>query len=90
MISSKDAEPDEPGSVLKVGQDRAGHWLVQDQEGRFEGRFVSRAAAIAFARSECRSWAGARIEMAAAPLIPTVPFAPVEPWETAQHDRVAA
>jgi hypothetical protein len=90
MIASLDPEPDQAGPVLKVGQDSAGHWLVQDNGGTLEGRFVSRAAAIGFARSELHSFPAATILMAATPLIPTVSFAPVQPWETAQHCRKAA
>ncbi len=90
MTSSADPEPDQAGSVLKVGQDSAGHWLVQDMWGSLEGRFVSQAAALGFARSESRALPGAKIVMATAPLVPIVSFAPVEPWERAQHDRIAA
>lgn len=90
MIASPDPEPDQSGPVLKVGQDCAGHWLVQDNNGMFEGRFVSRAAAMGFARSEVHSVPGATIVMTVTPLVPTVSFAPVQPWETAQHCRKAA
>lgn len=90
MTSPDDPEPDQGGAVLKVGQDRAGHWLVQDTGGKLEGRFVSRAAAVGFARSELHAFPGATIVMAATPLVPTVSFAPVQPWEMAHHDRNAA
>lgn len=39
-------------SVLMVGQDLSGRWLVQDTEGLIEGRFQSRDTALGFARSE--------------------------------------
>jgi cytochrome c oxidase assembly factor CtaG len=51
---------------------------------------VSRAAAIGFARSELHAFAGAVIEMAASPLVATISFAPVQPWETARDHRKAA
>lgn len=90
MTASINPEPDEPRPVLKVGQDRAGHWLVQDDGGTLEGRFVSRTAAIGFARGELHAFPGGAIVMAATPLVPTISFAPVQPWETAQHYRRAA
>ncbi|GHH23826.1 hypothetical protein GCM10008023_35260 [Sphingomonas glacialis] len=90
MTASLNPEPDQARPVLKVGQDRAGHWLVQDSGGALEGRFVSRAAAIGFARSELHAFAGAVIEMAASPLVATISFAPVQPWETARDHRKAA
>ncbi len=79
-----DPEPDQPGAVITVGQDCAGHWLVQDDRALLEGRFVSRAAALGFARAECHACGGATITLATTPLVPIVPFAPVESWETAQ------
>ena len=39
-------------SILLVGQDRKGRWLVQDEEGLIEGFFASRETALGFARSE--------------------------------------
>jgi len=88
--SPDEPEPDQPGCILKVGQDRVGHWLVQENNGKLEGRFISFAAAMAFARSERHSLPGAVIALADAPLVPVVPFAPVEPWESAPHHRDAA
>ena len=76
--------------MLKVGQDAAGHWLVQDNKGTLEGRFVSLATALHFARSESHGHPGATVLRAVTPLLPTVSFAPVEPWETAQRCRMAA
>lgn len=90
MSALLDPEPDQARPVLKVGQDCAGHWLVQDSGGSLEGRFVSRAAAIGFARSELHAFPGAVLVMAAAPLVPTISFAPVQPWETARDHRKAA
>lgn len=72
-------EPDPTGVVIYVGQDRAGHWLVQDSRGRLEGRFVSRTAAMSYARDE-RDIYHARLEIAATPLVPLVPFM------SAEHD----
>jgi hypothetical protein len=39
-------------SILMVGQDSRGRWLVQDAEGLIEGHFQSRDTALRFARSE--------------------------------------
>ena len=85
MIAPVDPDPDQPGthSVIYVGQDRAGHWLVQESGGRMEGRFVSRAAAWSFARAERHGFAGACVVAASQPLIPTVSFDPVRPDEFA-------
>ncbi|MEG3175551.1 hypothetical protein U1872_04860 [Sphingomonas sp. RB3P16] len=90
MSPEPELEPDPQAPVLKVGQDCAGHWLVQESGGRLEGRFVSKTAALGFARSERHSLPGAIIEIATTPLVPIVAFTPVEPWETAQHVRKAA
>lgn len=90
MLASIDSEPDQRDCILNVGQDRAGHWLVQENNGKLEGRFVNFAAAMAFARSERHSLPGATIVVAQAPLVPIVSFAPVAPWESAQSYRAAA
>lgn len=89
MTSSTAAEPDPGGAVLLIGQDSAGHWLVQQRGGGLEGRFISFAAAMAFARSELRSLPGATMVRAATPIVPSVSFAPVEPWETIPRRRAA-
>jgi hypothetical protein len=70
------AEPDQQGSVLYVGQDRAGHWLVQENHGILEGRFISRDAAWRFARSEVHGFPGAVIALATEWLVPAIPFEP--------------
>lgn len=88
MISAISAEPDPAGSILFVGRDAAGHWLVQGCKGQLEGRFISHAAAWAFARAECRGLSGARIVAALRPLIPAVSFEPLRPDECA-IDRAA-
>lgn len=90
MVTTTDPEPDQHACVLKVGQDAAGHWLVQDEGARLEGRFISLATAMAFARAERHSLPGATIERCETPLIPSISFARVEPWENAQHLRHAA
>lgn len=56
--------------TLLVGQDMHGHWLVQEQDGDLEGRFVSQDAALRFARWERHAYASARIRLAAEPLVP--------------------
>lgn len=83
MSLETNPEPDQSGSILFVGQDAAGHWLVQEKGGRLEGRFISLAAALAFARAECHGFPGASIAVVAEPLVPTVPFIPVAADETA-------
>lgn len=77
MISAISAEPDPSRLIIFVGRDTAGHWLVQGCEGQLEGRFISRDAAWAFARSECRGVPGAEAIAAMYPLIPSVSFAPL-------------
>jgi len=88
MTSAISAEPDPAGSIIFVGRDAAGHWLVQGHNGQLEGRFVSHTAAWTFARAECRGVPGARIVDALRPLIPTVSFEPLRPGECA-IDRAA-
>ena len=85
-----DPEPDSSGSIIHVGQDAAGHWLVQQQGGGLEGRFISLATAMAFARAEQRSLPGASVVRVLAPMVPSISFAPVEPWESGHGWRVAA
>lgn len=89
-MSPTDPEPDQSGCTIKVGQDSAGHWLVQDNSKKLEGRFVSFATAMAFARSERHSLPGAVVVLATDPIVPIVSFAPLQPWETAPHYRAAA
>lgn len=90
MLSETDAEPD-PGEpaipeapVIYVGQDHAGHWLVQDSRKRLEGRFVSYGAAMSYAQAE-RQIYHARVAIASAPLVPLISFAPA-----ALHERAPA
>lgn len=85
-----DPEPEPSRSILQVGQDATGHWLVQQGGGGLEGRFISLAAAMAFARAEQQSIPGASIFRTLAPMTPSISFAPVEPWETAERWRKAA
>jgi len=75
MSSEPIAEPDERGLVIYVGQDVAGHWLVQDSCRKLEGRFVSRSAALSFAQAE-RDIYHARLELSALPMVPLIPFGP--------------
>ena len=82
MSSEPTPEPDERGTIIYVGQDKAGHWLVQDSYGYLEGRFVSREAAVSFAEAE-RQIYHATVEMVARPLVPVIPFGPVGPAEHA-------
>lgn len=85
MSTVTDPEPDSSVTTLNIGQDAAGHWLVQESGGRLEGRFISFAAAMAFARAERHGFPGARIAVVATPLVPQISFAPVAPWETASR-----
>jgi hypothetical protein len=39
-------------SLFRIGKDRHGHWVVQDQEGLRGGLFVGRAEALKFAMFE--------------------------------------
>lgn len=82
MSRESNPEPDPRGLVIYVGQDQAGHWLVQDSARNLEGRFVSYSAAMSYAQAE-RQIYHARIEVADAPLIPVVPFTPVRSDEHA-------
>jgi hypothetical protein len=58
----------DPEHVLLVGQDRRGRWLVQDDAGLIEGRFISRETAIGFARAE-QAALHASIVLAQAPVV---------------------
>lgn len=76
MSSEPECQPDPCGTVIYVGQDKAGHWLVQDSGRKMEGRFVSRSAAMRFAEAE-RQIYHASLEMCVTPLVPLIPFGPV-------------
>jgi hypothetical protein len=69
-MNSRDASvPPDWSSVLRVGQDARGRWLVQDTVGRIEGLFKTRETALGFARSEC-DLLHATIEISDTPLTP--------------------
>lgn len=76
MLPSIPPEPDQSGPIIYVGQDQAGHWLVQDSGKRMEGRFISFATAMSYAQGE-RQLYHATVELARAPLSPIIPFEPV-------------
>ena len=77
MIESANSpEADQRASVLYVGQDQAGHWLVQENHGLLEGRFISRDAAWRFARDEVHAFHGAVIVFTTDWIVPTIPFEP--------------
>ncbi len=82
MSSEPNPEPDERGTIIYVGQDKAGHWLVQDSGRKMEGRFVLRGAALSFAEAE-RQIYHASLEIVSAPLVPLISFEPVIPAEHA-------
>ncbi len=75
MSPTPQPQPGEPG-IFYVGQDVAGHWLVQDAARRLEGRFVSLTAALRFAEAE-RQMYHASVRLATVPLVPVIPFGPV-------------
>jgi hypothetical protein len=74
--SSNIPEPGQDNSVLYVGQDRAGHWLVQENHGRLEGRFISGQSAYRFARSEVHAFPGATLVVTREWIEPNIPFDP--------------
>lgn len=82
MPSSPDPEPDRSGVILYVGQDHAGHWLVQDNAMRLEGRFTSYAAAMSFAQAERQIYRAA-VQTAAGPLVSAISFSPAAADERA-------
>ena len=52
-----EAEPPSPQtsahpSLFRIGKDRHGHWVVQDQQGLRGGLFVGKAEALKFAMFE--------------------------------------
>jgi hypothetical protein len=67
------------GMRILVGQDRAGHWLVQADDGRLEGHFISREAALGFARAEAPGYPGAVVALAAHSLVPAFAMTAVQP-----------
>lgn len=69
-------EPDGQSSLIYVGQDRAGHWLVQDSARQLEGRFISRGAAMRYAVEEAEIY-HASVAVADTALTPLVSFDPV-------------
>jgi hypothetical protein len=82
MSSEPNPEPDPSGLIIYVGQDKAGHWLVQDSARKLEGRFVSYGAAMSYAQAE-RQIYHASVQVVSAPLTPIVPFTPVRSDECA-------
>lgn len=56
-------------SIIVVGEDRGGHWTVEENHGRVHGRFRSRDDAIRFARGERDQLPGA-IVMVTPPRVP--------------------
>lgn len=85
MVSGMATEPDAAATILWVGQDRDGHWLVQESHGLMEGRFVSRAAAWQFARAERHAFPGAELAEAEQPLVASISFDPAGPDECARR-----
>jgi hypothetical protein len=77
MRVDADPEPDSTTSTLFIGQDAAGHWLVQESTGGFGGRFISRDAAMSFARAEQYRFAPDHVVVVATPLTPAISFEPL-------------
>ena len=46
------AEPPSAGSLFRIGKNKRGQWVVQNQTGLCGGLFVSRAEAVKFAMFE--------------------------------------
>ena len=63
---------DGSGSVLDVGQDGSGRWLVQERFGTLEGYFISFEAALGFARRERYGVPGATVAVSRALLTPRI------------------
>ena len=69
------ASPADPGAtphhphILLVGQDRRGRWMVQENHGLIEGLFISRDAALHFARLERHAFPGGTVELTSEPLV---------------------
>ena len=53
---TKDQQTEPPSwlkpPVFRMGQDKRGNWVVQDQQGTRGGLFVNREAALRYVRSE--------------------------------------
>ena len=83
MKPPNDPDDDQRRCFIRVGQDKAGHWLAQESGGRMEGRFVSFNAALHFARAERYGFPGADVVVVSDPIVPFVSFDPVGPGERA-------
>jgi len=83
MFAACEAHIETEPETIFVGQDRDGHWLVQASGGWMEGRFISLAAAMRFARSERGTLPASCIRLKNTPMEASVSFAPVQPWERA-------
>lgn len=81
-------EPARRGSILYVGQDQAGHWLVQENHGLLEGHFISRDAAWRYAKGEVHAFSGARIVFTSDCMEPGISFEPA-PAAVPLLDRAA-
>ena len=65
--------PDVPSaSIIIVGQDRRGQWIVEENHGLMGGIFRSRDAAMHFIADERASFPNASVETATTPLSLTV------------------
>ena len=61
--------PDVPSaSIIIIGQDRRGQWIVQENHGLMGGIFRSREAAMHFIADERASFPDASVEAASLPL----------------------
>jgi hypothetical protein len=71
-MHTRPAEAGTAPHILQVGQDRRGRWMVQENHGLIEGVFISRDAALHFARLERHAFPGATVELVSAPLTSTL------------------
>lgn len=55
-------------TILMVGHDRHGRWIVQENHGLLGGAFISLEAAMRFARAERQALPGATIAIATGPI----------------------
>ncbi len=61
------AYQDDP-SILLIGQDFEGHWIVQENHGLAEGCFTTREAAVRYAEAERAHFPGALVVLTPAKL----------------------
>ncbi len=63
-----------PASIIIIGQDRRGQWIVQENHGLMGGIFRSREAAMHFIEDERAGFPNASVETATLPLMVLTPW----------------